>query len=248
MMNGTGTESAHIALDSDCFSNATVSTRSCTPDWTSDAATIAVEPPTEPAVCTRSSGLPDGAERLGEVELGHHHALEQVGRLADDDGVDVVERHVRRRRARGRWPRGTGRPSRRPRAWRGGGSGRRRSRRRAAWPSVASLRAQRADEVLLQRRALTSRARAPCRRSPAQIRLAASPMRIRPPVNIGLPASAPPEGLIATSSAQAELGAQDQLLVAERRVQLGDLDPVEVRRPAAARRPRGSGSGRGCPC
>ena len=58
MLNGSGTDSAHIALDSDCFSNATVSTRRWTPAWTSEAATIAVEPPTEPAVCTRSSGLP----------------------------------------------------------------------------------------------------------------------------------------------------------------------------------------------
>ena len=58
MMNGTGTERAHIALDSDCFSNASASTRLWTPDWTSEDATIAVEPPTEPAVCTRSKGLP----------------------------------------------------------------------------------------------------------------------------------------------------------------------------------------------
>src|SRR3954454_8179152 len=58
MMNGTGIESAHIAFDSDCFSKATVSTRSCTPACTREAATMAVEPPTEPAVCTRSSGLP----------------------------------------------------------------------------------------------------------------------------------------------------------------------------------------------
>jgi hypothetical protein len=58
MLKGSGTESAHIALDSDCFSKATVSTRRWTPACTSDDATIAVEPPTEPAVCTRSSGLP----------------------------------------------------------------------------------------------------------------------------------------------------------------------------------------------
>ena len=58
MMNGTEIDSAHIALDSDCFSKATVSTRSWTPASTRDAATIAVEPPTDPAVCTRSSGLP----------------------------------------------------------------------------------------------------------------------------------------------------------------------------------------------
>src|ERR1700710_259093 len=58
MMNGTGTDSAHIALDSDCFSNVTPSTLLWTPACTRLAATIAVEPPTEPAVCTRSSGLP----------------------------------------------------------------------------------------------------------------------------------------------------------------------------------------------
>ena len=29
------------------------------------------------------------AERVGQVQLGHHHALEQVGRLADHDGVDA---------------------------------------------------------------------------------------------------------------------------------------------------------------
>ena len=34
------------------------------------------------------------AERVGEVELGHHDALEQVGGLADDDRVDVVERQL----------------------------------------------------------------------------------------------------------------------------------------------------------
>ena len=43
MLKGTGTESAHIALDSDCFSKATVSTRLCTPAETSEEATKAVE-------------------------------------------------------------------------------------------------------------------------------------------------------------------------------------------------------------
>jgi hypothetical protein len=47
-----------VAFDSDCFSKPTVSTRSCTPLVTSFVATIVVEPPTEPAVCTRSIGLP----------------------------------------------------------------------------------------------------------------------------------------------------------------------------------------------
>ena len=55
---------------------------------------MAVEPPTEPAVCTRNSGLPVRAEGVGQEQLGHHHALEEVGRLADDDGVDVGPGHL----------------------------------------------------------------------------------------------------------------------------------------------------------
>src|SRR5438874_463320 len=51
-------DSAHMALLSDCFSKATVSTRLCTPPLTRPAATRAVEPPTLPAVCTRIMGLP----------------------------------------------------------------------------------------------------------------------------------------------------------------------------------------------
>src|SRR5437660_1466451 len=51
-------DSAHMALLSDCFSKATVSTRLCTPAFTRPAATSAVEPPTLPAVCTRIMGLP----------------------------------------------------------------------------------------------------------------------------------------------------------------------------------------------
>ena len=50
---------------------------------------MAVEPPTLPAVCTRIIGLPRGAERVGEEQLGLHHALEEVGRLADHERVDV---------------------------------------------------------------------------------------------------------------------------------------------------------------
>ncbi len=49
---------AHMALDSDCFSQAIASTRRYLPDCTRLAATTPVEPPTEPAVCTRISGLP----------------------------------------------------------------------------------------------------------------------------------------------------------------------------------------------
>src|SRR5437763_378805 len=55
---GMRIDSAHMALLSDCFSKATVSTRLCTPALTRPAAPRAVEPPPLPAVCTRILGLP----------------------------------------------------------------------------------------------------------------------------------------------------------------------------------------------
>jgi len=39
-------------------------------------------------------GLAHCAERVGERELGHHHAFERVRGFADDDRVDVVEREL----------------------------------------------------------------------------------------------------------------------------------------------------------
>mgnify|MGYP003491315465 CR=1 FL=1 len=47
-----------MASDSDCFSNATVRTRSWMPAATNWLATMAVDPPTEPAVWARDIGLP----------------------------------------------------------------------------------------------------------------------------------------------------------------------------------------------
>ena len=44
----------------------------------------------EPAVWTRKIGLPTAPSAGGEVQLGHHHALEHVRGLADHDRVDVV--------------------------------------------------------------------------------------------------------------------------------------------------------------
>ncbi len=41
---------------------------------------------------------------------------------------------------------------------------------------------------------------------------------------IGLAPSGPPDGFTSTSGAETERGAQDRLLVAELRVQLGDID------------------------
>ena len=59
-----------MALLSDCFSYATVSTRSWMPAATSFAATIAVEPPTEPAVCTRIIGLPTAPSASARYSSG----------------------------------------------------------------------------------------------------------------------------------------------------------------------------------
>jgi hypothetical protein len=57
MLNGGAMDSAHMALDSDCFSNATASTRRCRSAWTRLSGTIPVAPPTEPAVCTRERAI-----------------------------------------------------------------------------------------------------------------------------------------------------------------------------------------------
>ena len=50
LVNGTGNDNAHIAFDSDCFSHDTASTRRWMPPEISDAATLAVDLPTDPAV------------------------------------------------------------------------------------------------------------------------------------------------------------------------------------------------------
>ena len=47
-----------MASESLCFSKATVSTRSWIARGHEVRATMAVEPPTDPAVCTRNIGLP----------------------------------------------------------------------------------------------------------------------------------------------------------------------------------------------
>ena len=70
MPNGGDTLSAHIALPSLCFSNPIVSTRSWMPAITCWAATIAVEPPTLPAVWTRNTGLPDAASASASHSSG----------------------------------------------------------------------------------------------------------------------------------------------------------------------------------
>ena len=67
---GWGTDRAHMASDSDCFSKATVSTRWWMPDVIRWAATRAVEPPTEPAVWTRNMGLPTAPSASARYSSG----------------------------------------------------------------------------------------------------------------------------------------------------------------------------------
>ena len=200
------------------------------PACTSCAATSAVEPPTEPAVCTRNSGLPVQPERVGQVQLGHHHALEEVGRLADHDRVDVVPGHA--------------------------GVGQRPLRRLAHEPDhrhVASrglvLGLSDADDgdslFGHQFSPSSTHTRFCCRHGPlvawatprftrpSAMRAATSPMRMSPAVSIGLAASAPPDGLTSASPSRSERRPQDHLLMAERRVQLGHVD--RRRQPTPAR-------------
>ena len=168
------------------------------------------------------------AERRREVQLGHHDALEHVGRLADDDGVDVGE---------GRAPH----PPARPRAA---------SRTRPAietssrldlatvWPTP--MTAQRSAITHPPGRRPGSAAgtvptsRAPRRGRPGPTRwpCAASPIRMSPADIIGLAASAPPDGLTPHVVAQSQRVGQDQLLVCVRRVQLGHVDLARRDTPA----------------
>ncbi len=87
--------SANWALPSDCFSNATASTRPV-------LAGLDVGRGDDRRRATDRTGgvhpehrLADRTERVGQVELRLHDALEEVGRLAEDDRVDVGQRHVR---------------------------------------------------------------------------------------------------------------------------------------------------------
>src|ERR1700752_4101229 len=58
LMDRLGIDNAHMAFASACFSQPIASPRRNFPDWTRLGATTPVDPPTEPAVCTRIRGLP----------------------------------------------------------------------------------------------------------------------------------------------------------------------------------------------
>ena len=225
-----------------------MSTFLCTPAWTSEDGDDRGRAADRAGGVHAQQRLPGGAERVGQEQLGHHHALEQVRRLADDDRVDLVERHLGVLEGAVDRLAAAVPPWRRPRAWRGGGSGPRRSRRPAACPSLAlPFTGHHADEVLLQRR--------PGGGVAERLRRLARPDPLR---GLADPDAAGGEHRVAGQRAargvdpyvvtQAQLGAEDQLLVAERRVQLGHLDAVEVGGGRRALRRRGSASGRGSPC
>ena len=210
-----------MASDSDCFSKATVSTRSWTPAATSWLAHDGGRAAHRAGGVHPEQRLADRAERVGQEQLRHHHALEEVGGLADDDGVDVRPGHL-----------GVGeRPV--------GGLAHEAGHRHVA-PGGRVLGLADADDgdsvVPISSPFQDTATRFCCRHgplvawatprsaSPAMIRLAASPMRMRPAAIIGLAASAPPDGLTRDVVAEAERLAEDQLLVGERGVQLGDVD------------------------
>ena len=198
-------------------------------------------------------GLAHRPEGRGQVELGHHDALEHVRRLADDHGVDVATSPSRRPRGPGWPPRGRARRWRRPRAWPRAGSGPTpiTAQRSAITPPFASaaggLGGQGTDQVLLQTRPRGGVGQAPVDAVPSMIRSAASPMRTSPATMRPLAARAPPDGLTATASARPERVAQDQLLVGEGGVELGHVDGPPGSLPSAPKTPGtlGRQAGRG---
>ena len=87
--------SANWALPSDCFSNATASTRLVLAGLHVRRGDDAGRAADRAGGVHAEHRLAHRAERVGQVELRLHDALEEVGRLADHDGVDVGQRHVR---------------------------------------------------------------------------------------------------------------------------------------------------------
>ncbi len=244
MLNGTGMDSAHIALDSDCFSHATASTRSWTPAWTRLEATIAVAPPTDPAVCTRISGLPTAPSASARNSSGIMTPSKKSGALPTTTAsmsfhsdLRVGHRPVDRLAAQARH---------RDVLALGLVMGLSGAENRC--PVLAhERRLHDADQVLLQGRAaggvredLARLAGQDVRRGLADADQAAGEHRIAGERTAG--------GIDAHVVAQTERCAQDQFLVGERRMQLGDFDAVDCRPPAAGgsrRRGRGwSGHGR----
>ena len=185
------------------------------------------------------------AERVGEVELGHHHALEDVGRGADDDGLDVGPRHlgVFERADRGLAARA--RRATRRRGTSTASSGRSPTTAQRSAMTTTPLPSSDAHEVLLQARARRTRGRAhACRAAAAHTCRNASPMRARPVTIIGLATSAPPDGLIATSSPRPSASASTSSSGEHTAVQLRHFDAAAADAGLLARDARSTASSR----
>src|SRR5215472_18256250 len=141
--------------------------------------------------------LADRAESVRQVELWHHHAFEQVRRFADNDGVDLGDANARIRK--GAVGRLTAQPGDRyvePLAAvvRLAGPEYRRPVLHAILPSASMTHTRfcwSAGPLVAWPSATSAR--------PDMISVAAMPILASPAANIGLPASAPPDGLILTS-------------------------------------------------
>ena len=173
------------------------------------------------------------AHGVGHEQFGHHHALEEVGRLADHHGVDVVERRTESASAlsmasRTRpfidtsWRLATYFVCPVPST-------------AASCPAISVL--HHGDQILLQRRPAGGMRQHPLRRSiPDVLRRKADPLQAgrehrvggqRPARRVHLRRRRQPDGL-----------GQDQVLVGERRVDLGDLDRADVTARRGLRRRR----------
>ena len=178
------------------------------------------------------------AERVGEVELGLHHALEQVGGLAERRRrrcrpvicgvVERAERGLADETAEGHVPAAAS----------CGGSGRCRRSRTVGGSLSRPLPGCRPGSVAGTDPTSSGRARGAARRRGSWS--AASATRTRPVAMIGLAASGPPDGFTATSAPRPSASTQQRLLVGERGLELGHLDRRRrrARRPSAAMRGR----------
>ena len=178
--------------------------------------------------------LAGGAEGVGEEQLRHHHALEEVGRLADDDGVDVGPRHLGVVEGAGR-----------------GLADEAGHRDVAAGGLVLGLADPDDGDPVLAHQPSPSRTvtRFCCRHGP-EVAWATPRVAVAVHDPLGHLADAGEAGdhhrvggqrapgrVHVAVVAEAERLAEDQLLGAERRVQLGDVEGRRRRRPSRPRRP-----------
>ena len=195
------------------------------PGW---RATIAVEPPTEPAVCTRISGLPAAPSASARNSSGIITPSKKSGALPTTTASmsSNVEPGVGERLVDGL----AHQAGHRDVLALGDVLGLPDAEDRGQLPCHLVLPFQDRDQILLQAGPLVACASTRCA-APSKMCRAATPMRSSPAANIGLAASAPPDGLTFVDVAKPDGLGEDQLLVGERRVELGDVDRAGCRRP-----------------